>query len=106
MNAGAGPDECARRFESAHVASKSQVRTSVLSSGHEAAASANRARAGSDPVPILHDLSPMALYGALADPMIRGDVLAGMTGKDHFHDMGLSRRELADPLGRVPSPSS
>ena len=52
MNAGAGPDECARRFESAHVASKSQVRISVLSSGHEAAASANRARAGSDLVPI------------------------------------------------------
>jgi hypothetical protein len=48
----------------------------------------------------------MALYGALADPMIRGDVLAGMTGKDHFHDLALSRRELADPLGRVPSPSS
>jgi hypothetical protein len=52
MNAGAGPDECARRFESAHGASKSQVRTSVLSSGREAAASANRAKAGSYLVPI------------------------------------------------------
>jgi hypothetical protein len=52
MNAGAGPDECAGRFESAHGASKGQVRTSVLSSGHEAAGSANRAKAGSDLVPI------------------------------------------------------
>jgi len=43
-------------------------------------------------------------FKADSDPMIRGDVLTGMTGKDHFHNLALSRRERADPLGRVPSP--
>ncbi len=48
-----GPDECPRRFQRARDASESQVRTSVWSSSSEAAARANRAKAGSDPAPIL-----------------------------------------------------
>jgi hypothetical protein len=39
-------------------------------------------------------------HGALAKADVSGDILAGMTGKDHFHDPALPQSEFADPPGR------
>ena len=39
-------------------------------------------------------------HGALAEADVSGDILAGMTGKDHFHDPALPQSEFADPPGR------
>jgi hypothetical protein len=43
----------------------------------------------------------MVFDGALADAEIGGDVLAGVAGKDHFHDPVLTRREARNATGGV-----
>ena len=40
----------------------------------------------------------MVLDRALADAEIRSDILAGVAGKDQFHDLALSRTEIRDAI--------
>ncbi len=39
---------------------------------------------------LFHDLRPMVLHRALAEIEVGRDVLAGMAGENHFHDLSLS----------------
>ena len=55
-----------------------------------------RFRAGS-----CHDRGAMVLDRALADAEIRGDVLAGMPGEHHVHDLALPRRQAGDDVARA-----
>ena len=41
----------------------------------------------------------MALHRALADPDVRGDILAGVTGDDEIHHLPLSGRQLEQTIG-------
>jgi len=40
----------------------------------------------------------MVLDRALTDAEIRSDILAGVAGKDQFHDLALSRTEIRDAI--------
>jgi hypothetical protein len=44
----------------------------------------------------------MVFCCALAGAEIRGDVLAGMAGKTHLHDLTLPRSQHGDVAGRIP----
>ena len=46
----------------------------------------------------------MVFHCALADAEIGGDVLAGMAGKNHLHDLTLPRSERGDVAGRILAP--
>jgi hypothetical protein len=66
LRGGARLNEFTWKFQEPRRARKNQVRTRVLSSASEAAASANRAKVGSDPAPILFMIEAPARAGRLS----------------------------------------
>ena len=46
----------------------------------------------------------MVFHRTLADAKIRGDVLAGMAGQNHVHDLTLPRRQPGDVGRRILPP--
>ena len=46
----------------------------------------------------------MVLDGTLTDTEVSGDVLAGLAGEDHVHDLALPRRQADQAVGRGLSP--
>lgn len=51
-----------------------------------------------------HDRSPVILDSALTDSKIRSDILAGVTGENHLHDLALPPGEASKVIGGVFAP--